>query len=653
MCLLDWIITISLFIALGAMARFTKKYTRSVADFLAANRCSGRYIICIGEGMAALGALSVILQMEMTYSVGFAGQWWNCISMPIGLVMMLTGFVIYRYRQTRAMTLAQFFEIRYSRNFRIFAGILAFTAGVIVFGIFPATGANFFIRYCGLPHHMGPIPTFPVVVVILLAVSYYFIFVGGQVSVIVTDFLQGMFTNFVLLAILMVVLYKFRIADIFDSLLAAPKGQSMVNPFDLEKHEGFTVWFFVIFIILKLYVHRSWQGEQAYQCAATNAHEARMAGICSDFRWWAFWASLMLLPLCAYTLMNHPEYHKQATQIQQVLDKIDNEQVRHQMITPVAMTTFVPTGLLGAFAAAMFAAFISTSNTQMHSWGSTLVQDVLMPLYKKPLSARQHLKWLRLSIFGVAAFAFLFSCFFRQTQRLQLFLMITAQIFLAGAGSTVIGGLYWKRGTTAAAWSAMITGAILSISGLVLELLWKSAYDKSFPIDFKWMTAISSGGAILSYILVSLLGKRSVFNMDRMLHRGKYTLEQEYESGAGVEAKSEWSFKKLFGYTDDFTVGDKIICACLIFKNMLFFTVVIVVTLIALSHGLSDNGWAQCHYYMLLFSILVGLASAVWLTIGGFRDLKRLFERLRTAERNEFDDGRVIDHYNLDKNNSK
>ena len=36
-------------------AHQTKKHTKSVADFLAAIRCAGRYLIGISQGMANLG----------------------------------------------------------------------------------------------------------------------------------------------------------------------------------------------------------------------------------------------------------------------------------------------------------------------------------------------------------------------------------------------------------------------------------------------------------------------------------------------------------------------------------------------------------------------------------------------------------------------
>ena len=58
---------------------------------------------------------------------------------------------------------------------------------------------------------------------------------------------------------------------------------------------------------------------------------------------------------------------------------------------------------MGAFAAVMLAAFISTHDTYLHSWASIFIQDVVMPLRKKPFSSKQHISVLRWAIIGVAA----------------------------------------------------------------------------------------------------------------------------------------------------------------------------------------------------------------------------------------------------------
>ncbi len=109
-----------------------------------------------------------------------------------------------------------------------------------------------------------------------------------------------------------------------------------------------------------------------------------MAGILGTFRGWGFTMSLLLLPLCAFMVMHHESYSDTAAHVNTILSAIENEEVRNQMITPVVMTTFLPIGFMGALAAVMFAAFISTHDTQIHSWASIFVQDIVMPLRKRP-----------------------------------------------------------------------------------------------------------------------------------------------------------------------------------------------------------------------------------------------------------------------------
>lgn len=137
MTALDWGIVAVVAAGVIALGSFTRKYMQSVADYLAAGRSAGRYLITISYGVANIGAITVLAFFEQNYEAGATLMWWESILQLGLLVAMLSGWVIYRFRQTRCLTLAEFFERRYSRGFRIFAGALAFTAGVLNFSIFP------------------------------------------------------------------------------------------------------------------------------------------------------------------------------------------------------------------------------------------------------------------------------------------------------------------------------------------------------------------------------------------------------------------------------------------------------------------------------------------------------------------------------------
>jgi solute:Na+ symporter, SSS family len=186
---IDWTIVGVVFVTTLLIAKFTNQYTKSVADFLAANRGAGRYLLTGCEGAAGLGAISIIAVMEMYFKSRFCAQWWGLINLPILALLCLSGWIIYRFRKTRCFTLTQFFELRYSKNFRKYAGILCFTSGLINFGIFPSVGANFFVNFCGLPTHIPilgfTVSSYALVMFILLFVALILTFSGGQVTVLV------------------------------------------------------------------------------------------------------------------------------------------------------------------------------------------------------------------------------------------------------------------------------------------------------------------------------------------------------------------------------------------------------------------------------------------------------------------------------------
>ena len=68
---IDWAILLGLLAFLTVMAIYTKQFLKSVADFLAANRAAGRYLIAIAQGEAGWGALTIIAVFEMFYRAGF------------------------------------------------------------------------------------------------------------------------------------------------------------------------------------------------------------------------------------------------------------------------------------------------------------------------------------------------------------------------------------------------------------------------------------------------------------------------------------------------------------------------------------------------------------------------------------------------------
>jgi len=309
MAFIDWSIVVAILAFMIGGVYVSKRYMQSVADFLSAGRTAGRYLVSVAEGVAGLGAITVIAEFEMNYEAGFALTWWGFTMAVFVLIITVSGWVIYRFRETRALTMAQFFEMRYSRKFRIFTGFLAFLSGLINFGIFPAVGARFFIYFGGLPATFSlfgvDISTFAITMIVLLSISIYFVFAGGQVAIIITDFLQGLFISMVFVIIVLFFFQVFNFNQIYEALQTAPVDASKINPYQTSQAKDFNFWYFIISVITVFYTKLSWQGTQGYNSSARSAHEAKMGQVLTNWRNAPRVLFMLFIPICAYTVMHH------------------------------------------------------------------------------------------------------------------------------------------------------------------------------------------------------------------------------------------------------------------------------------------------------------------------------------------------------------
>ena len=684
--LVDWLIVFIALVGMFYSVSFSSGLMKSVTDFLSAGRTAGRYLISVSSGVAGLGAISVVMFLEMGYIAGFSLAWWGLSQGIIILMLTMSGWVIYRFRSTRCLTLAQFFEKRYSRKFRIFTGIVAFTAGIINFGIFPAVGAQFFISYCGLPESFIGIPVFPLVMIILLSISLYFVYTGGQIAVIIADFFQGIFATFVLIVVVLYLFFSVGWDQVSHSLEQTPlklakeeitklqddeaymklsdqekekrkneidekyENSSRINPFKTSNVEDFNFWYFLIGIIGIMYGTMGWQGSQAYNSSAKSAHEAKMGSVLAGFRGLPQGLFFLLVPVLIYVFMNHADYASVAASVELSLQDLETDTLRSQMRGPIVLSTVLPIGLLGAFAALMVAAFISTHDTYLHSWATILVQDVIMPFREKPFDKDTHLKVLRYVILGVAVFIFFFSLLFQQNQAIALFFAITAAIFAGGSGAVIIGGLYWDKGTTKAAWTAIIIGALISVSGVLVKQIsieWlndtssyvqlKSILEFIRNINGQEYWGISMGASAFAYVVVSVLDNSEPFNMDKLLNRGKYAIEGEKKI---INENTELGWK-IFLMGEEFTKGDKLIYILNYVWTGIWTLVFIVGTIYNLSNEVSDASWMFFWRNYIYIFIVISLVIIVWFTVGGFHDLKIMMDKLKTEKRDHHDDGWV------------
>ena len=664
---IDWLFVALPLLLVFGVALYTHRFVKSVADFLSGGRCARRYLLANARGESDSGLANTMSKFEIIMVSGFVLNFWDKLTVPILLLFGISGFVVYRFRETRALTLAQFLEARYSRGFRLFMGGLAFVSGVLNYGIFPAVSARFFIYFLDLPHYFEfghvTFSTFAVIMFGYLSATVFMILVGGQVTAMVTDCIEGILSHAAYIVIVICVFYLVGWHHIVETMSAPPPGKSMINPFDAKDVEDFNVWYAVMALMLSAYGTMAFQNRQGFNSAAKTPHESRMGGVLGHWRNYARGLMLLMLGLCAVTYLRHPELQQASESARQAIGTVKDAYIQKQMTVPIALSYLLPVGIKGLFVAIMVMGLLAGDAGHIHSWGSIFVQDVILPLKKKPMTPAGHILALRLSVIGVAAFALGFSIVFSQSQYITLWMALSASVFVAGAGVAIIGGLYSKRGTAAGAWAGAITGCTLSLIGVALTTknVWPivaralTNLGMQAPAKF-WLNGqqvafVAAGSAVAVYVIVSLAtGRGRRFDLDAMLHRTPNT-----------KPKRRFSLASALKFDSNFSRSDRWVSGGIFFWSMILLAVNLVVSTLNLrawypatapmsgwvqSHWLEPWGaWGWAHYWAITaigVPFAIALVTFIWFGIGGAFDIIDFFRTLKSLKRDANDDGRVI-----------
>jgi SSS family solute:Na+ symporter len=632
MHILDWLIIACPVLIVFAVGVYTQRYMKSVAHFVSGGRLGGRYLLAVAKGEMQAGAVVFVAAWEVFARAGFVPSWWAWMSTPVIIIVAIFGFVIYRFRESRALTLAQFFEIRYSRNLRLFTGALGFLAGVLNFGIIPAVGARFMVYFLQLPPvvHLGTfaVPTYVLLMGAFLTVSLILTISGGLVTLMVTDCLEGIFSQLLYLVIIAGVLFVVGWSHMETVLGNRPPDYSLVNPFDAWKVQDFNLWYALMAMFVGVYGTMAWQNAGAYNSAASSPHESRMGGLLGRWRESGKAVVVVLLAAGGIAFMQHPDFAMQSAAAHQTISEIANPQLQKQMEIPVALSHLLPIGIKGALCAILLMGIFGGDSTHLHSWGSILAQDVILPFAKRAPSPEQHIKLLRYCTIFVALFAFGFGVLFTQTEFIHMWWQVTIGFYVGGTGAAIIGGLYWKKGTTAGAWAGVILGSGLTGGGILLSK-W---IGPTFPLNGMQISFYSTLVALGSYVLVSLLTCKRDFDLDAMLHRDPHAIRPRL--------KLTWA--RVIGFDEHFSRGDKWIVGSLFGWSMLWFTVFLIGTVWNLIAPWPTFVWTRFwHITGVGLPILISIATGIWFTWGGLRDIRALFKALRHAKVDVTDNGRV------------
>jgi hypothetical protein len=349
-----------------------------------------------------------------------------------------------------------------------------------------------------------------------------------------------------------------------------------------------------------------------------------------------------------------------------------------QLTLPLVLRRILPQWLLSLVVLLGLLMVVSTDDTRIFDLANNWTQDFVLTFLKTPPSPRTHLRIFKAVACLVGACFWAGSCFLSQLDYISMFVSIAAALWTAGAGAVVTFGLYWRRGTTAGAWTALIAGGGLSGLGMAVQRGWASTvhpflvahgwdaavrhaleaasapfvpwidwrvpdalWPVKFPINSGEIYFIAAATAVLLYVIVSLITCRKPFDMERMLHRDS---REKKDCGATSTSFARRFMAQLVNITPDYTRGDKIV-TWVVFCYSIIYKFIIAFVMAAIVSRVRHWGAEQWGGYFFVVSVVVpaavGLVTTVWFGIGTVRDLKRLFHDLENRVRDDADNGFV------------
>ena len=313
MSLLDWLIVVIPMCILLGVAFYSRKYARDVVDYLAAGRIAGRYVLAVGDMAGGLSVITLVAGCEICYQTGFSVGFWNAVLTPVWLFIALTGYCVYRWRETRCLSIGQFLELRYgSKFFRIFCAALRTIAELVTNAIGPAIATNFFIYYLGLPHRIMicgvSLPCYGIIVTLCLCLAVLFIWPSGRISLLITDCFQGLVSYPIFVIIVGYILLHFSWwDDIAPVMWNRVPGQSFMNPYDVSQFRDFNLFALVVTLCAGILNKASWFGNDTNGSART-AHEQKMAGVLGTWRNGFCWLMVTLITAIVIVFMTSRHY---------------------------------------------------------------------------------------------------------------------------------------------------------------------------------------------------------------------------------------------------------------------------------------------------------------------------------------------------------
>ncbi len=475
---LDWTIVLAYIAAATAIGLLCRRYIHNLADFIVAGRGLRPFLGVATLSGTEIGLVTVMYFAEFGFTQGFSAL---AVAVLAGVSMVfvgLTGFMIAGLRRSGAMTLAEYYQMRFAPGVRLLGGIIIAAAGILNMGVFLKVGALFLQKISGMPEALNLVnpatglvvvnlPVLNLIMTVLLALVLAYTLLGGMVSVVITDYLQFVVLSAGIGLATFCVLTHHTVGGLEGIVQAVSdhRGPPGFNPFARQVTAGGAVGLGVVFIIWQS-MHWlgtcNWQTYALRTTSATSPAVARRMYALTGLTFFGRAAIPMLWGLGALAYFAHAGG----------LEAFSGSNGLAAM--PTFLGEILPWGGLGLVAAGMLAAFMSTHDSYLLAWSAVICQDIIGPVARflgYDLSDRTRMVITRILILLIGLFVLVWGLWYQIPGTVWGYLAMTGTMYIAGATVVLSFGLYWRRANRTGAYAALILGCIPGLVYIITSVV--------------------------------------------------------------------------------------------------------------------------------------------------------------------------------------
>ena len=435
-------------------------------DFVTAGRNLGLWLGIATMTGTELGLITVMYSAQKGFTGGFATFHIALAALIVTFVVGMTGFIVYKLREMKVLTIPEFYEKRFDRKTRILGGIMMVLGGILNMGLFLKVGSMFLVGITGLSTTSWALPA---VMIFLITLVLIYTVLGGMISVVIADYVQFVVLSISLLVITYIAITKVGWHNIFDTIELS-MGRA---GFDPTMAGGGFGWEYIIWMFfLGLVSCAIWPTAVARALSMESPKVVKRQYMFTSVSYlirflipyfWGIAAFVFITKDAAFNSLFFPAGYPPPESLPVGVEAVDN---LYGM--PFFLGKILPAGLIGLVTAGMLAAFMSTHDSYLLCWSASLTQDVVAPIARsagRPLSSKKKVALSRIFIVLIGGFVLYWGLFYKGSEDIWDYMAVTGAIYFTGAFALLLGGLYWKRASSTGAFVALI-GGLGAIVGL-------------------------------------------------------------------------------------------------------------------------------------------------------------------------------------------